>query len=171
MNEKPITKITNSQLSHALSVNQLCWFIFAFLVAHVLEEFPGFPEWATRHFGTTTTGFYILSHIPLLTGAFFIVYRSSKDQKNGAWIFLAVLVQWALFVNGLFHLTTTLVFREYSPGVVTALVLYVPFTVYFLKRVIRDGYLSHKQVVISCVGGTVLTALIIGSLWLDMEFI
>lgn len=151
-----------------LSVNQLCWFIFAFLVAHVIEEFPRFPEWATRHFGTTTTGFYILSHIPLLMGVFFIVYRSSRDQRHGIWISFAVLVQWALFINGIFHVTTTLGFGEYSPGLVTALVLYLPFTIYFLKRILRDGYLSHTQVASSCIGGTVLAVLIISSLWLNM---
>jgi hypothetical protein len=171
MSEKSTTKITRPHLSRAPSVNQLCWFIFAILVAHVIEELPRFPEWATRHFGTTTTGFFILSHIPLLVGAYFIVYRSSKDQKNGIWISLAVLLQWALFVNGLFHIATTLAFGEYSPGVVTAVILYVPFTIYLLKRIIRDGYLSHKQVVGSCARGTVLAASMIGSLWLETGFI
>ena len=166
-----MAKITRIPSAYALSVNQLCWFILASLAAHVIEELPHFPEWATRYFGTTTTSYYILSHIPLLMGVFFIVYRGSKGRKNGIWISLAVLVQWALFANGLFHLTTTIMFGEYSPGVVTALVLYIPFTIYFLKRVMREGYLSYTRLVSSCVGGTVLTALIIGSLWLDIRCI
>ena len=41
------------------------WLVFGALVTHVLEELPGFPAWATAHFGTTTTQWFVLSHLPL----------------------------------------------------------------------------------------------------------
>jgi hypothetical protein len=81
------------------------------------------------------------------------------------------MIQWALGTNGVFHVATTLLFREYSPGVVTGAGLYLPFTVYFLHRVLADRHLTTAQAAAGCLAGTAVSALWIASLWLDMDFV
>jgi hypothetical protein len=148
----------------------LPWATFALLAVHVAEEVPAFPAWATRHFGTTTPAFYVLSHIPLLAAVFYIA-RNAAAGAGTQWLWLAAAIQAGLAANGLFHLATTVVFGEYSPGVVTGAGLCVPFAVYFLSRVRGHGALRGAQVVTACVAGVVVAILLTASLWLHMDFV
>jgi len=52
------------------------WLPLAVFGAHVAEEYvSGFPEWATRHFGTTSRRFFIASHVVLI---------SRRDHDGGS---------------------------------------------------------------------------------------
>jgi hypothetical protein len=145
--------------------------MFVLLVLHIAEELSSFPAWATRHFGTTTTSFYIVSHIPLVAAVLYLVRRASAPSTTTIWIWLIVSVQWALVMNGLFHAITTLLFQEYAPGVATGVGLYFPFTAYLLRRVLAEHYLTGGQIIASCMVGTVVSALFVASLWLHADFI
>jgi hypothetical protein len=48
------------------------------LLLHVAEELPNLPAWAKKHFGTTTTEWFVLSHIPLLSLAGWICHRAAR---------------------------------------------------------------------------------------------
>ena len=145
------------------------WLVLAALVFHVVEEVPNFPQWATRHFGTTSLTYFVLSHIPLLAAVVSIVHQASRSVVDGAWVWLLIAVQSALAVNGLFHVFATLWFREYSPGVVTSVLLYAPVTAYLLPRAARQ--LGPRPTAMACGTGTCVSALLIGSLWLDVTFV
>ena len=147
----------------------LSWSVLAVLLVHVAEELPGFPEWATRHFGTTSTAYFVLSHIPLIATVLWIVQRAARPGAADAWIWLLLVVQVTLGVNGLFHLAATLWFGDYSPGVVTGLALYLPLTFYLLPRAARR--LGPLRTATACCVGTLVSALLVCSLWLDVTFV
>ncbi|MBI4120524.1 MAG: HXXEE domain-containing protein [Parcubacteria group bacterium] len=135
-------------------------------VLHVVEEyFFGFSGWATRHFGTTSQQWYLVSHaaLALIFGTIaFSVYRGSKMG-----VFSAFVVQVIIFTNGLFHIFTTLLWREYSPGVISQIVVIpVTFIVYTMIR--RSGVLSQKELMRSTIIGYVISILIILSLFIDV---
>jgi hypothetical protein len=125
---------------------------------------------APLHFGTTTPAFYVLSHIPLLAAAFSIA-RHAAAGADTPWLWLAAAVAAGLATNGLFHLATTALFREYSPGVITGVGLCVPFAVYFLSRVRAQGALRGAQLAAACAVGVVVALLLTASLWLHMDFV
>jgi hypothetical protein len=137
---------------------------------HVAEEFPRFPAWATRHFGVTTRAYYVYSHIPLIVAIVAISVGAVYAPAGSFWIFLSAVAQVILFTNGVFHLATTVLFREYSPGVVTGTVLFFPATYMFMQRTIADALLTPTSLVAAAVLGAILGAAIIGSLWLDMNY-
>ncbi|MFT4605063.1 MAG: hypothetical protein ACI9W4_001802 [Rhodothermales bacterium] len=104
----------------------LPWLLVAALLIHVGEEVWWFPEWATRHFGTTTTAFFLVSHIPIFAIAIWTAWRASRNPNNRAAAWLIVLWVSALVTNVLFHVVTTLWLGEYSPGLATAVLCFLP---------------------------------------------
>ena len=142
---------------------------FALLALHIAEEAQTFPAWASHHFGTTTPGFYALSHIPLLAGAFYVARRATVPRAGARWVWLSVAVQAGLAVNGLFHLAMTLLFREYSPGVITGVGLYMPFTAYLLTRAV--ALLPTSRIATASLAGGAVAVVLTASLWLDLDFV
>lgn len=135
-------------------------------VFHVIEEyFFGFSDWATRHFGTTTQNWYLQSHIVLFLIIGIIAFYVYKGFKAG--LFWALALQVIIFTNGLFHIFSTILWREYSPGVISQIMI-IPVT-YFVFRMIRQSdALSKKEILYSVITGCVVSALIILSLYLDI---
>ena len=105
------------------------WLPFVLFLIHSIEEIAfGFPAWATAHFGSTTLFFFIQHHVPLFILAFVSSYFAAKKNGSVFWRVLTTAWQVQFVVNGLFHVITTIVFKEYSPGVITGLLLFLPFT-------------------------------------------
>lgn len=139
---------------------------FFLLLIHSAEEFvTGFPEWATRYFGTTTAEFYVLSHIVLLllVGlACLLAFRT----KRTLWQFIALAIQVELTINALFHIVTTFIFHQFSPGLISSL-LVVGGSILFFQNVLREKPLTPKFTAGACGVGITTAALVIASLWLD----
>jgi hypothetical protein len=153
-------------------MGNLPWVTFALLLLHIAEESAfGFPVWATAHFGTTTPGFYALSHIPLVGAAAYVARRATRLDASARWLAAGIMVQTALGANGIFHIASTLLFRQYSPGLITSVGLYLPFTLYFLRRASRDGRIRPAQLIMACAVGVSVAVLLSASLALDMDFV
>jgi hypothetical protein len=59
-------------------------------------------------------------------------------------------------INGIIHIVTTIRLRAYNPGLVTGVVLFVPFTVYVLALEAARGMLSGAEIGLIAVGGILL---------------
>ena len=145
------------------------WVPSVVFLLHVMEEFPRFPAWASRHFGHTSRPYFVYSHIPLIGADLAISFFASTGPAGSIAAFLATGAQWVLVTNGLFHLTTTFLFREYSPGVVTGTFLFFPASAYFFLRTWREGLLDPSQLAWAIALGTLAGAAVIASLWLHMD--
>ena len=144
------------------------WIPLVVFAAHMIEEFPRFPGWATRHFGATSTAWYVYSHIVLV--ALIVSAGWWAETSAGTWApLLVVAIMWSLACNAVFHVVTTVLFREYSPGVVTGVLLLVPAAVWLLWRVSDGGVLTGGEMVVAALIGTVVQIAVIGSLWLRMD--
>lgn len=153
---------------HRHSPTRFYWLVPAAFLAHCAEELPRFPRWATRHFGTTTTRFYIASHCVLVPLVLESGARGSGQPGSQRAAFFATSVAAALGLNAVFHVATTALFRSYSPGLVTAVSALLPASAYTLYRTNRDGLLTDEQLVGAFLAGTALANAAVGSLYLDM---
>jgi hypothetical protein len=134
-----------------------------FLV-HIAEEWWCFPAWASRHFGTTSRAWYVYSHIVLIAGTIGICWIATISPTR-TWTIWAVAVQWGLFTNAVFHVATTWFFREYSPGLVSSVLCFVPITIWQLDAVSLDG--SGR--IVAAVLGSTMGGFAVASLWLHMN--
>lgn len=145
------------------------WLVPVAFLAHCAEELPRFPRWATEHFGTTTTRFYVASHAALLIPATLgAAHRAASRPGDSRAAFRATAVAAGYGVNALFHVATTLLFRRYSPGLVTGVLLVLPASGYTIWRTRRDALLTGEQLLRASVTGTALCGAAVGSLYLDM---
>ena len=141
------------------------WLVLAALLAHIGEEWPRFPEWATRHFGTTTSRWYAISHVIIVALVAWLCSRAAIPTPSRATAAGFVTVIAALAANTLFHVASTLAFAEYSPGLGTAL-LYVPLLLVAGTRAAQRY--DQALVVRASVAGLLLSAAITATMWIKV---
>jgi uncharacterized BrkB/YihY/UPF0761 family membrane protein len=136
------------------------------ILTHIAEEYYfGFPDWATQLFGTTTTAWYVLSHLLLAPMFIAIIVATYKGLIWG--IFFAVALQALIFFNGLFHITTYLLWSEYSPGIISQLVI-IPLTFIVYKFIFKHKLLTLKETAIGTLVGFFGCTFVVASLLLDI---
>jgi len=127
-------------------LHRALWLLPAAFAVHVLEESAGFTAWVNRNASDTyaDADFVQINALGLLLTvvATFIVTRS-----RGRRLFLAyyalVVTQQALF-NPAFHAGTSAVFGDWSPGTLTALVLFLPLWWHITRLARREGLLTRR---------------------------
>jgi hypothetical protein len=125
-------------------------------IIHVLEESRTFVPWLNSHVtpGTTQNAFWNVNLIGLLiTGILSLGFWATRSTAS-----LFLIVAWLSFLmltNAIFHITGTIVDRAYVPGVVSAIVLYLPYCAWVLVRVFRSRSLPF---------GVVSAAVVVGGL-------
>lgn len=145
------------------------WLPLIVFVAHMIEEYPRFPAWATRHFGATSAAWYVYSHV-LLVAVVIPVCLWAENASPQTWgRILGTALMITLALNGAFHVVTTFLFREYSPGVVTGVVLFFPATAYLLVMTVRESLLTTTQIGAAVILGAVVQVAVIASLYLRMD--
>ena len=135
-------------------------FIFCLLYAlHMVEEFTlGFVEWADRYFGRFDWTQNLIGNSIFFVCMAFACYLYYKNSTKYLWVGMTVPM-WVL-ANSFIHISSTILGSEYSPGVVTAAVLYIPGGLYFLVKWARKGLLTWKNIIFSFVVGGMVFMLI-----------
>ncbi len=101
----------------------LPWIVVAIAILHVLEEyFFGWLTWAKEFVPTVK-----LSHFIVINALFIALCTVSAIIQNP---FLMLSVYALILVNAFVHIGPTILKRKYSPGLVSALILYIPVAIY-----------------------------------------
>jgi uncharacterized protein with HXXEE motif len=134
----------------------LFWALLLAAAAHVFEEFVfpgGFKAWYARYRPETATSFTprfaIGINALLLVGCSLPLLSGPTPQVIALWLTLAAVVAG----NAVFHARATLKMREYSPGLVTALFLYVPLAVLGFIHFVRVGEASWGTAIVAALLG------------------
>jgi hypothetical protein len=69
---------------------------------------------------------------------------TQRRPESRAALWAALLVQAVLALNVVSHVATATMLRGYSPGLITALAVNAPFSVYFFRRAARERWLSRR---------------------------
>jgi len=101
-----------------------------------VEESPGFVPWFNAHVspGITQNSFTAVNATGLLitiTLAFWTVQSSASVLLVVAWLSFLMLT------NAIFHITGAVIDQAYVPGLVTAIVLYLPYCTWVAAQVVR----------------------------------
>lgn len=135
-------------------------FILCLIYAlHMVEEFScGFVEWADRYFGKFNWAQNLIGNFMFFVALTYGCYLYYKDPKRNLWAGVSGAM-WVLS-NAFLHVSTNILGREYSPGVVTASTLYIPTGLYFISQWGKRGVLSWKILTLSFVIGAMIFMLI-----------
>jgi hypothetical protein len=122
------------------------WLVPAAFAAHVAEEAPGFTSWARRNTSRRyTQGDFVRNNAlgAILTVAATVAAARTRDRRVFGAYYTTVFAP-QMFGNSVFHTGTTLAYREYSPGLFTALAMFVPLWVGVTRAAVRDGLMTRR---------------------------
>ena len=135
------------------------FFLCLFYAIHMVEEFSfGFVEWGDRYFGNFDWSQNLIGNFIFFVCLVCACYLYYKNSTKYLWVGMSCAM-WILS-NAFLHISATILSAEYSPGVVTATVIYMPGGLYFLVKWGRKGLLTWKNIVLSFIVGGMLFMLI-----------
>jgi uncharacterized protein with HXXEE motif len=109
---------------------------------HILEEWPRFPRWA-RRFGSArySDREYLVTHAfaVIIAAIAVILVPAFPRQPLISFAFFALVFGPGVFWNAWFHTGAALLTRQYCPGVVTSITVYLPLSVLIVTLAVREG--------------------------------
>jgi hypothetical protein len=134
------------------------WFMVAAYVIHVLDESllgGSFVEKVRQHWwpGYSWKKFFWFN-----TGYFVMMIASvvAYDLLGGAWLILPLAWSIERLCNGFWHLWWAIHFQEYSPGLLTSILIWMDF--YFILRYRPPGQTIQPQVLLPALAIGLLAA-------------
>lgn len=135
---------------NSIPFDRLLWLVPIILTIHNIEEAPFMEGWSKRlplkiH-PTVSTRQFVLAVIFLTLAGFLVTYIGVEYLGNQTGYLLVLGIQTILLFNTFVpHIATTIRFRMYSPGVITAILLTLPFSFYLFQRALNENIISWKQ--------------------------
>ena len=129
----------------------------AIFTAHFLEESPGFVAWFNAHVqsGITTRLFWNVN-ISALAITLIIM---SIELVEPSFFSACLVILWLSFLmlaNALFHITGAIVDRHYMPGLITAVIFYLPYYVFVLVRLLQKDRIRSGSAIAFAILGSAL---------------
>ena len=138
-----------------MAPRQVLWLVPTLLAVHNAEEALFFPRYLPLVLARLPAGWQAVA-APLTTGqvwsalavvtgvAFAVAWWADRRPDSRAALWLLLLIQSAVLLNAIWHAAIAVVlFGGYAPGLVTALLLNLPFSLYLLRRAVREQWLSR----------------------------
>ena len=126
------------------------------LMGHVLEEAPGFVAWFNAHVprGISQPLFWRVNVVAL---AITVLVVGAEWLGRSALTAAAVVTWLSLLMpaNALVHIVAAISDRAYVPGLVTAVVLYVPFYSWVVTSIMRSRRLAPVGVAAAAILGAI----------------
>jgi hypothetical protein len=135
-----------------LTFAQLLWLVPALFALHNLEELPGMAAWSRkidpRIQTPVTTPQFTIALTFLTALALLATLAGANGPRQGWGVHLILLIQAILWVNAFVpHVVATIRYKLYSPGLVTAVCINIPFSFYLFYRALAEDYLSAEILV------------------------
>jgi hypothetical protein len=133
----------------------LPWAPLGAVILHIFEEFVypgGFVAWYRRYrvdASRITTRFLIIINAVLLIACWDSAILVRRGNGAAFWLAIAALTA----SNGCWHVWASFKSREYSPGTITGVAIYVPLAVYGYNHYLRSGAASMTTALIAAAIG------------------
>lgn len=120
----------------------LLWLFAPAYAIHVAEEwFAGFPGWAAQITGRPIpdTAFIVINAVAMVA-LLAAVRAATRDERHG---WMAVGIATIFLVNTAAHAAGAVITRSYAPGLISAVVLYVPLGSLTMVRAFDQAPRAH----------------------------
>ncbi|MFC7680733.1 HXXEE domain-containing protein [Paenibacillus sp. GCM10028914] len=163
------------EMLNDISIQTLVWLFIVVFVLHDLEEIiwveswikknknkvihkvpPGFRKQLNNMFNITSGQFAVAV---LLEFIIFIPFTFIAAEQGKFFIFLSF--NSLFFLHVFTHLGQSLYLKMYTPGVVSAVILVLPYTLYMYSRIISEGLVTWGEVLFSIPVGLLLVPIVL----------
>lgn len=139
------------------------WLMPAAYLLHIVEEYlGGFPAWVTQDVhGRFDDAAFAANNVAFMAILVTLVYANYRKQTQARSAALVAFASANLFWDALFHLAMTPALDRYSPGVVTAMLLYYPICLVVGTVTVKEKVLTGRQFTLALLGGVALFAFVV----------
>jgi hypothetical protein len=129
------------------------WLLIIAYLAHILEEY--FMNWQKWVYTLTKINipwneFYLINLCVIIYGI--CMANIGKDNLNISLTFPALMI-----INAIvFHLIPTIIKKTISPGIFTAIILFLPLSLLTFYEINKVKKLSKENIIIAFVGGLII---------------
>jgi hypothetical protein len=154
-----------------MSFERLQWLFPIAVTLHNSEEAICFPAWWTRHVREVPVhpnpALFRFALALLTAAAFLVTFFGRQKGRESLWAYLTFGYIVAMLVNVFIpHIPASVVFRSYTPGVVTAVLINLPVMSWLAILALRDRWVSGRKAVTFAVAVPIAIAGIIPALLL-----
>ena len=135
----------------------LLWLFVPAYSIHLAEEWLGaFPVWVAQIAGRPVPGtaFVVINAVAMVV-LIAAIHAASRDHRHG---WMAVAIATIVLVNTVFHVAGAAVTASYSPGLISAVVVYVPLGSLTMIRALDQA--PRPEVARGIVAGMLVHALV-----------
>jgi hypothetical protein len=135
---------------NSIPFDRLLWLVPIVLTIHNIEEAPFMEGWSKRlplkvH-QTVSTRQFVIAVTFLTIAGFILTYVGVEYLANQTGNLMVLGIQAILLFNVFVpHIATTIRFRMYSPGVITAMLITLPFSYYLFQRALNENIINWNQ--------------------------
>ncbi|MGA8328262.1 MAG: HXXEE domain-containing protein, partial [Mycobacterium sp.] len=142
---------------------KIIWLLPAAYFLHIFEEYVGgFPAWVTHDVhGSFDDTAFAANNVVFMLILLTLVYLNYRQSTPLRGVLLVVFASANLFWDALFHLFMTPILDRYSPGLVTAMLLYYPICIVVGTVITKDKILTPRQFVSALLGGLALFGFVV----------
>jgi Protein of unknown function with HXXEE motif len=132
----------------------------AYAIHHFEEHIIfNFRDWRLQYFSdnnplSTEAVFIILTAITLV---YIIIHAITENKASAQSVILFLMA--TQVANVIFHTGGTILFRHFSPGLITAILLYLPVNFIIAKKAYQEGWVTRKSLTILFLSGSLLFSL------------
>jgi len=135
-------------------VGYLILFAPVIFICHFSEETPGFVLWFNQHVHRSIN-YGLFWDVNITALVMTVIFSLIEFFTSGA-VSDSIVIFWFSFLmlaNAVFHITGSLADRAYMPGLVTAVILYLPFYFLITRLIINKHRIRMAFVIaIACLG-------------------
>jgi hypothetical protein len=136
------------------------WVVAISCALHATEEYlTGWQQWALETLGIAMPATLFLFANAVLVIAALVLARTGWRRPMASLVIPAATIINAIF----FHILPTVVQRRISPGIVTAALLYVPFSTWAYVGAWRDGVPRRAMIAAFIAGTLMMLAVVTGT--------
>ncbi len=118
--------------------------------------FLNFRAWRLKYFpDNNALSTEAILAILVSFGLVYIILHASVRTKVSAWMALTFLMATQVH-NAIFHLGATIAFRDFSPGLITAILLYLPVNLLIARSALQEQWVSSRQLGVIFIAGGIL---------------
>ena len=126
---------------------------------HHFEEHVvfNFIEWKLKYFQHSAASLSTEAILSILTSILivFVLLHLVKNNRASAHVILFILFSTQV-INAIFHIFFSLYYNDFSPGVVTGLLLYLPANFFIVRTAFKENFLeSYAEYGLIALLGTV----------------
>jgi hypothetical protein len=142
---------------------RIIWLLPAAYGLHIVEEYlGGFPIWVTQVVGGSFNNVaFALNNLAFMAILLVLTTWTSRSTSRFPVFLLIVWASANVFWDGLFHIVTTAIYDRYSPGLITASLLYAPVSLAVACFALRSRLVTPGVLIAGVAAGGTLFAFVV----------